>query len=86
MELKSGEIKHGEQHDRRQHAYESTLTMALVVTCCSAALACGGLMCYFGQVGRRMKNMRYRWQIRYREVSGVETTVEPTVKPKVCIA
>ena len=59
--------------------YKSTATLAVAMTCGVAALIGVGLGCYFGQVGRRVKSMRYRWQIRYREVSGVETAVEPKV-------
>jgi len=52
---------------------------AAVATIIVAGVACFGLICYFGQIGRRVKNMRYRWQIRYREVSDIETAAEPKI-------
>lgn len=59
--------------------YKGATGLVIALTCGVTALVGVGLGCYFGQVGKRVKNMRYRWQIRYREVSGVETAVEPKV-------
>jgi len=43
------------------------------VTGAAATLTGGALVCRYGQLCRRVKGLRYRWQIRYREVSNVET-------------
>lgn len=45
----------------------------LVGTCVIVAAGCVLVACYMGQLCQRVKNLRYRWQIRYREVSAVET-------------
>src|SRR6218665_524033 len=56
-----------------------TVMLALVGVCVLVAVGCVALLCYLGQVCQRMKNLRYRWQIRYREVSAVETCTDPKV-------
>lgn len=49
-------------------------TLAVVIVACVviAAAGCVAVVCYFEQVCQRMKTLRYRWQVRYREVSAVE--------------
>ena len=32
---------------------------------------------YYGQICQRIKSLQYRWQVRYREVSGVEIAGDP---------
>lgn len=56
-----------------------TVMLALIGVCVLVAVGCVALVCYLGQVCQRVKNLRYRWQIRYREVSAVETCTDPKV-------
>jgi Leucine-rich repeat (LRR) protein len=37
------------------------------------------LVLYYGQICQRIKSLQYRWQVRYREVSGVEIAGDPKV-------
>ena len=48
---------------------------ALSVLCLVGGLGCVGATCYVTQVCRKVKGLKYRWQIRYREVSAVETSI-----------
>jgi len=43
------------------------------VTGAAATVTGGALLCRYGRLCQRVKGLRYRWQIRYREVSNVET-------------
>jgi hypothetical protein len=74
------------QQQRHQGDSEAASRTAVIYTL--AALACltggaatvagGALVCRYGQLCRRVKGLRYRWQIRYREVSAVETAAGDT--------
>jgi len=43
------------------------------VTGAAATVTGSALLCRYGRLCQRVKGLRYRWQIRYREVSNVET-------------
>lgn len=43
------------------------------VTGAAATVTGGALVCRYAHLCQRVKGLRYRWQIRYREVSNTET-------------
>ena len=63
--------------DERDDSRRTTVIYALAAIACmtgaAATLTGGALLCRYGQLCRRVKGLRYRWQIRYREVSNMET-------------
>ena len=63
--------------DEAVDAGRTTVVYVLAAIACvtgaAATLTGGALVCRYGQLCRRVKGLRYRWQIRYREVSNVET-------------
>jgi len=66
--------------DTRRQAIVYVLASIACVTGAAATLTGGALVCRYGQLCRRVKGLRYRWQIRYREVSNVETAAGPDAK------
>ena len=58
---------------------QNFVIFAVISGSVAALVAIMALIFYYGQVCHRIKSLHYRWQIRYREVSGVEFTGD-TVK------
>ena len=45
---------------------------SLAFLCLIGGVGCVAITCYVTQVFKKVKGLKYRWQIRYREVSAVE--------------
>ena len=51
--------------------------LGIVLGCVLVTVGILGIVLYFGHVCQHIKSLHYRWQVRYREVSGVEIAGDP---------
>lgn len=69
--------------EARQHDIARDLTFfGITVTAVVGLTLLTAFIIYYGKVCHRLKTLHYRWQIRYREVSGMEMP-DPMADPKV---
>ena len=61
----------------RNHSISDDLTLfGIIVASMIGATIVIGLLMHYGKLCSRVKSLHYRWQIRYREVSGIEVLTE----------
>lgn len=62
----------------RHHNIRQDLTLfGIIVGAVVGATILTALVVHYGKICHRLKSLHYRWQIRYREVSGTEVCVDP---------
>jgi len=59
--------------DGRRSAAVYVLAAVACLTGAAATVTGGALVCRYAHLCQRVKGLRYRWQIRYREVSNTDT-------------
>jgi hypothetical protein len=70
---KSGGMLH---HNGLLH-HQRLAIVAIVLACLLLVVIIVGLLAYFGHICQHIKSLHYRWQVRYRQVSGVEIAGDP---------
>ncbi len=70
-----------EKQQQQAYRFNVTTVIWIAVACLIITLVLVGTLLCYGQICHQIKSLHYRWQIRYREVSGVEftTSAEPKV-------
>ena len=71
-------IKHSRETCPKRHLMHDLVLLGIVIASVAGLLVLVALVFYFGKIWRKLKNLQYKWQVRYREVSGVELTAEST--------
>ena len=62
----------------RHHNIRHDLTLfGVIVGAVVGATILTALVVHYGKICHRLKSLHYRWQIRYREVSGTEVCIDP---------
>ena len=71
-------IKHSRETCPKRHYVHDLVLLGIVVASVVGVVVLVVLVFYFGKICRKLKSWQYKWQVRYREVSGVELTVDST--------
>ena len=68
---------HKECLNRRHNIRQDLTLFGTIVGAVVGATVLTALVVHYGKLCHRLKTLHYRWQIRYREVSGIEVSTDP---------
>ena len=71
-------IRHSRETCPTRHYIHDLVLLGIVVASVAGLVVVVALVFYFGKICRKLKNLQYQWQARYRTVSGVELTADST--------